>query len=319
MFRLGCEGRSARDCAGGWMPLKIVELEYPANGRWFRETPAMRLSFGSMMLASVRERAGLFRGPLFALLMSCCLTGGATDVEGGEQAFGRQCVILLHGLLRSPHSLDKMECVLTDAGFVTVNMGYPSRQKPIEALALQAIPPALDRCQAAGAHTVHFVTHSLGGILVRSFLTERPVSGLGRVVMISPPNRGSEAADMLYQTSFYRWLNGPAGQQLVTGPQGITARLGPVTYPVGVITGNRHAFFDAWLASRIPGEDDGKVAVGRAGVDGMSEFLVLPYSHTFIMNADEVIAETLHFLRHGRFRQRAKSNTTDSGSQGHPP
>lgn len=77
--------------------------------------------------------------------------------------------------------------------------------------------------------------------------------------------------------------------------------LGPVDFPLGIITGNQHSFFDAWLADVIPGTDDGKVSVERAKVEGMTDFLVLPYSHPFIMNATEVIEQTLHFLSRGRF------------------
>jgi hypothetical protein len=141
----------------------------------------------------------------------------------------------------------------------------------------------------------------MGGILVRYFLGEHRPINLGRVVMLSPPNRGSEAADHLQESTLYRWYNGPAGQQLVTGREGLPEQLGPVDFPLGVITGNQHSFFDYWLADLIPGVDDGKVSVERAKVDGMTDFLVLPYSHPFIMDAREVIEQTLRFLRRGRF------------------
>ena len=248
-------------------------------------------------------------GPVGGLLLLCAVSfqsvgqGVGDFSEGGP--LSKECVVLLHGLARSRYSLQRMEEAIRLKGFNAVNPGYPSREKPVEVLALETIPPAVSRCREKKTHTVHFVTHSLGGILVRYYLAQRSIAGLGRVVMLSPPNGGSEAADILRESPWYQWLNGPAGQQLVTGPQGIAARLGPVTYPVGIITGNRHTFFDAWLARRIPGEDDGKVAVERAKVAGMAEFLVLPYAHPFIMNAHEVIAETLHFLLHGRFRPRA--------------
>jgi len=123
--------------------------------------------------------------------------------------------------------------------------------------------------------------------------------------MLSPPNQGSEAADGLRDWELYEWFNGPAGQQLITGPEGVPGQLGPVDYPVGIITGNRQAFFDAWLSDLFPGEHDGKVSVERAKVEGMSDFLVLPYSHPFIMDADPVIAQALHFLRQGRFQRSA--------------
>ncbi len=199
--------------------------------------------------------------------------------------------------------MGKMAQALAREGFFVVNLDYPSTQRPIEDLALEAVPEGVRQCAAASARPIHFVTHSMGGLLVRYYLDNHPLPALGRIVMLSPPNQGSEAADALRDTPVYRWVNGPAGLQLGTGGDGIARRLGPVAYPVGVITGNRHAPFDAWLAEIIPGEDDGKVAVERAKVSGMSDFLVLPYSHPFIMRQDRVIEETIRFLHQGRFDQ----------------
>ncbi|MBI5063664.1 MAG: alpha/beta fold hydrolase [Desulfatitalea sp.] len=213
-------------------------------------------------------------------------------------------VILLHGLGRTRRSMNAMAKALEAAGYRTVNLGYPSREATVEALAMQAIPAALDQCTEAGAKRIHFVTHSMGGLLVRSYLTRQPLDKLGRVVMLCPPNQGSEVCNTLRDNFFYRWYNGPAGQQLGTGPEDLPARLGPVDFALGVITGNVHSFFDGWLAEMIPGEDDGKVAVERTKVAGMTDFLVLPYSHSFIMAKEETIAQTLHFLRAGVFQPR---------------
>jgi triacylglycerol lipase len=211
------------------------------------------------------------------------------------------CVIVLHGLGRTRRSMNKMAATLTAAGYLTFNLDYPSRRKPIDALAEQVIPEGLDLCRAAGAKTIHFVTHSLGGIVVRTYLSRHPLAGLGRVVMLSPPNQGSEAVDCLRRWRLFRWYFGPAGQQLGTGPDGIAPALGAVDFPLGIITGNRPGVFDAWLSNVFPGPNDGKVSLERAKVRGMADFLVLPYGHTFIMNKDEVITQTLYFLRQGRF------------------
>jgi pimeloyl-ACP methyl ester carboxylesterase len=216
---------------------------------------------------------------------------------------GGECVILLHGLGRTRRSMTTMAEALAAAGYLTVNMGYPSRKAAVETLAMQAIPPALEQCAGAGATRLHFVTHSMGGLLVRYYLTRQPIAKLGRVVMLSPPNQGSEVCDRLRANFFYRWYNGPAGQQLGTRPEDLPARLGPVHYPVGVITGNKHSFFDGWLADMIPGEDDGKVSVARAKVAGMTDFLVLPYAHSFIMDQEETIAQTIRFLGDGAFQK----------------
>jgi hypothetical protein len=199
--------------------------------------------------------------------------------------------------------MNQMAAALSAAGYLTFNIDYPSRRHTIEALAQLAIDEGLRRCAMAGAPTIHFVTHSLGGILLRCYLSHQSIAGLGRVVMLSPPNQGSEAADYLRSWSFYRWYVGPAGQQLGTDPEGTAAALGPVDFSLGVITGDRPGFFDIWLSGVIPGPDDGKVSVERAKVKGMADFLVLPFGHTFIMSQDEVIAQTLFFLQQGRFRR----------------
>jgi triacylglycerol lipase len=229
-----------------------------------------------------------------------------------ESKANSECVILLHGLGRTADSMDDLARALETAGFDTINLDYPSRDYPIETLAMDTIPRGIRHCQAQGAEKLHFVTHSMGGILLRYYLTRQPIENLGRVVMLSPPNQGSEIADELKGNALYQWYNGPAGQQLGTGSDGFVAGLGPVDYPVGVITGNTHAMFDGWFAGRIPGEDDGKVAVERAKVEGMTDFLVLPFSHPFIMKKEAVAEQTIYFLRQGVFHRPAD---TPSGKQ----
>jgi hypothetical protein len=139
----------------------------------------------------------------------------------------------------------------------------------------------------------------MGGILVRYYLAQRRPAELGRVVMLSPPNQGSELVDSLGKLPGFLAINGRAGRQLGTSPDSVPNRLGPVSYPVGVITGNRS--INLILSRLIPGEDDGKVSIRRARVEGMSDFLVVPHTHPMIMNSDLVIRQTSQFLRRGRF------------------
>jgi triacylglycerol lipase len=217
-----------------------------------------------------------------------------------ERVLG-QCVVLLHGLARTYHSMDKMQTVLTRAGYHTVNLDYPSCKEKIEDLAAKYIPLALSQCRQFNPSAIHFVTHSLGGIVVRTALKQNRPKKLGRVVMLSPPNRGSAVVDHLKERWYYAWLNGPAGQQLATDQDSIPNQLGPVDYPVGIITGDRHAFFDKWLTAYFKGPNDGKVSVKRAKVDGMTDFLVVHATHPFIMNSSYVQSETVHFLKTGAF------------------
>ena len=208
-------------------------------------------------------------------------------------------VILLHGLCRTSHSMAKMERALTEAGYQVKNVDYPSRTASIQQLADDAIGRAVADCQRDGATKIDFVTHSLGGILVRSYLARHSVPPLGRVVMLAPPNQGSEVVDKLGWLFLFKWINGPAGSELGTGTNSTPNRLGPATYPVGIIAGDRSI---NWINSLlIPGTDDGKVSVERTKLAGMADFIIVPAAHPFIMRNRAAISQTISFLKTGSF------------------
>ena len=208
-------------------------------------------------------------------------------------------LVLLHGMGRTAHSMSPVEREATTRGYVVLNLGYPSRTASVEALA-EHVAHAIQQF-APEIAALDFVTHSLGGILLRAAVGGGliPIERVRRAVLLAPPNQGSEAADFMKRVPLLRRVPGLALAELGVAADGVVARLGPIPFECGVIAGNRTV--NPILSLVIPGPDDGKVAVSRASVAGIRDFLVVPHSHPFIMRAAVVHRQIFHFLAHGQF------------------
>ena len=228
----------------------------------------------------------------------------ATIPFHGEASVRQQkpeCVILLHGLIRTSSAMTPIADALQEEGFIVVNQDYPSRQYPIEELSELAVNNGLERCRNQGAQRVHFVTHSLGGILVRYYLSKLSIPVLGRVVMLAPPNQGSALIDLMAPFPELADIIGPAGYQLGTNEASIPLMLGPANYEVGIITGDHTV--NPVMSAYLEAPNDGKVTVESARLKGMTDFLVVPHAHPFIMRNENVIGQTIYFLYFGKFEK----------------
>lgn len=212
-------------------------------------------------------------------------------------------VVLLHGLARTARSMRPVARTLEARGFRVVNLDYPSRSGDIRTLA-HGVAHDVARIDSGGP--MHFVTHSLGGVLLRVAAAEGliPAERIARVVMLAPPNGGSHVVDALARrpsfSRVYRWAMGPVGPELGVEGDAIARSLPPLPFETGIIAGSRSV--NPLLSRLLPGENDGKVSVAHAAAPGMRAFIVVPHSHSFLMRAKVVLAQTATFLETGRFK-----------------
>lgn len=229
------------------------------------------------------------------------LLGELLFASSGALADEPEAVVLLHGYGRTGYSMLFLESRLKTEGYQVCNVGYPSMRRTPEGLT-ELLHQEFEACGGA-APRMHFVTHSLGGILVRAWLSEHRLDNLGRVVMLAPPNRGSELADIANGLSLLHPILGPTVLQLGTSPASLPNRLPPPWYEVGVIAGVDD--FNPLGSFFVPEPSDGTVSVASTRLGGMSDFVTVPKSHTFIMWSSDVADYVVRFLRTGRFSETA--------------
>jgi pimeloyl-ACP methyl ester carboxylesterase len=211
-----------------------------------------------------------------------------------------EAVILLHGLARSKYSMYWIERSLRQKEYAVYNIGYPSLKGSIRQAADHVVATAVEACRRQGFKRIHFVTHSMGAIVLRCYLQRNDLPEGSRIVMLAPPNSGSEIVDWAQtRTKWFDRLVGPAAAQLNTAADSLPARLKPVKPAVGVLAGRKS--WNPLFSAILPGEDDGKVSVRRTMLPEMQDFMVVGANHTTILFGAQVRRQILHFLQTGRF------------------
>jgi pimeloyl-ACP methyl ester carboxylesterase len=216
---------------------------------------------------------------------------------------GADRVVILHGIGQTTWNMAAVRWTLRREGFGALALSYPSTRYPLDKLAEWLHGRLTDEGVWEGGDRVHFVTHSMGGLLASRYLAKYrdqfPDTLLGRVVMLAPPHGGSEIADLLHGYGLYRWFYGPAGQELTTAARNASEI---PYYELGIIAGS-----SGWLypvASRIiEGTHDGRVSVVRTKVPGMREHLSIATTHTLIPWRPAVLRQIASFLKTGAFER----------------
>ena len=226
---------------------------------------------------------------LFSTLVVICLIPRISSAD--------EIVVLLHGIANVPLSMKYLESSLEKAGYQVHNLGYPSTGAPIE----EAAANIREKVDALGSgHRIHFVGHSMGNLVIRKVLA-RELPGLGRVVMIAPPNQGSFVAQRLEDLDLFRWIFGPAGQQLPADNEAFFKNLPAPNCEFGIIAGGRDN--ETGYNPLLEGDDDGTVRVEETKLPGAADFIIVSRTHTLILFDPETVQQTIHFLKFGKFKK----------------
>lgn len=240
------------------------------------------------------KKIGIF---FIAAIAICLSVSQAQNVLNSGETKEKEIVVLIHGLARSNASMWLLNLRLKNAGYRVETVGYQSLNRTPEQI-VDDITLQINQCCRKENNRVHFVGHSLGGLLIRAYLQANEVDNLGRVVLIGTPNQGTEIADY-FQDKWWSKFAGPAALSLGTAENSFPKSLDDPYYPVGIIAGVRQSDNEQIL----PGPDDGLVPVESTKVNNMNDFIVIDSGHSMMRYDEDVAEQTIHFLRQGKFKK----------------
>ncbi len=205
-------------------------------------------------------------------------------------------VVLLHGFGRSNTAMWLLAKRLENADYKVVRVGYNSLQSCPEEI-LHEISRQIESCCTELEQPVHFVGHSMGGLMIRAYLGKHKVKHMGKAVLIGTPNKGTPIVD-IFQDSWWMKLAGPMASNLGTDDNNFPHTLPAPDYPLGIIAGVTDSGF---FSAQIPGKDDGLVPVASTYLEGMNDFIIIETNHSMMRYNEEVALQTIEFLKHGQF------------------
>lgn len=267
-------GRYARDVTENLE--HVFALELPAECA-IRINPAEHAEYAWLGADKAAARAGSWSNRA-AILRAC----------------KREAVILLHGLWVGAWGLALLKRRLRRCGFVVTTVAYPS----VADTFAQAAARAQHAAAAIDAEVLHWVGHSLGGLVIRAVFHHYPEQRPGRIVTLGTPHTGSDTAALLARSAPGRRIVGRCLRELLCG---VPAHWQVPARDLGSIAGRRSLGVGRLLGAGLARPNDGTVAVAETMFPGATDHLVLPASHTGLLLSAAAARQVRHFLRHGRF------------------
>lgn len=209
-----------------------------------------------------------------------------------------KAVILIHGIIRSSKSLDWLHKPLEKDGYTVIRFDYPSTRVTIEESAahLNSVIRSLKDIEE-----INFIVHSMGGLVVRASLAKHTDKRIKRMVMVGVPNLGAKMANQFKSLGLFKAIMGPAGQQLISGPDAPVSKLPTPQFEFAIVAGARGT--ENGFNPLIPGDDDGTVSVASTRLPGAADFMTVPVLHSFLMLSERASNGAMHFIKTGRLRE----------------
>ncbi|ARU56935.1 lipase [Oleiphilus messinensis] len=238
-------------------------------------------------------------GVALILLLGIGLVSCATKTTALQSTayIESECVVLVHGLWRSGAAMQPIAEVLNQSGYNVVVIDYPSTRLAIPSLARTYIHEGVQECADSHPTKIHLVSHSMGAILIRQYLQDHMLPSGSKVVMLSPPNQGSELSERFAGRWWFDGVVGPAASSLTQ--HGIISRLAPLTVPVGIIAAKRN--WSLWPDALLPEPNDGTVSLSSMALPEMNDWIEIESGHAMMRFNSAVQAQILHFLQHSHF------------------